>query len=245
MMNKQIHDEFRKEMRKAWEAYEPECTPSDIPEPDLSFLDNFDNNEDTEDELDLSFLNEKPKKKWQTAHLTKVAVIVIGILLTSGIVGTFLSVDSAYGVKPVIQKVKQFFSEDESGAEEKVVITDIKDLKKGLEVVKDTYVPQYLPAGYSFYEGEFVKFDGTLIAMLGYSNKDKLLTITTNISYDSSTIFISGDPYTSASGKEMYLEQLEDELTLTYLEGNFMFHVNGDISIGEAEKIMDNLTLYK
>lgn len=244
-MNKQIHEEFRKEMQKAWEAYEPECEPSDIPEPDLSFLDNLDDKENFEDELDLSFLNEKPKKKWRHARFAKVAVLVIGILITSSIVGAFFSVDSAYGVKPVIQKVKQFFSEDESGAEEKVVITDIEDLKKGVKVVRDTYVPQYLPAGYVFEKGEFFKFDGTVIAMLGYSNKDNLITITTDKSYKSSTIFISGDPYTSASGKEMYLEQLEDELTLTYLEGNFMFHVNGDLSIEEAEKIMDNLRPYK
>ena len=81
--------------------------------------------------------------------------------------------------------------------------------------------------------------------MLGYSKKGNLLTITTDKSYKSSTIFISGDPYTSASGKEMYLEQLEDELTLTYLEGTTAFHVNGDLSIEEAEKIMDNLRPYK
>ncbi|MCI8485445.1 MAG: hypothetical protein HFH41_14075, partial [Lachnospiraceae bacterium] len=74
---KNIHEEFRRAMQEAYWSWEPKVEDWEIPEPDLSFLDDMEWEEDEENEaeekeplqivhegeMDLSFLESEPKKK--------------------------------------------------------------------------------------------------------------------------------------------------------------------------------------
>lgn len=260
-MEKNVHEEFRRAMQEAYWSCEPKLEEWEIPQPDLSFLDDMEWEEDEasedkeplqivmEREMDLSFLgSEQTKKRHFSVSAKRAAVIAFAVLITGSTIGYMLQSETAYGVKQAFLNVKHMFSPNSKYAdldtgEERLDIVQEADIKKGSTIVPEVYIPQYIPEGFSFEKGTFSNSKEIEYTEYLYVNGKRKIAIDIDKAHETADVSIAGDPYTTKSGKEVYLEEEPDLVTVTYIKDLYIFSVDGAITKEEAIKILDNLQL--
>lgn len=262
-MEQNVHEEFRRAMQEAYWSWEPEVKDWEIPKPDLSFLDDmeWDEEEDAEaeekeplqmvqeQELDLSFLESKPaKKRHFSVSARRAAAVALAVLVTGGAAGYLLQSEPAYGVKQAFLNVKHLFSPDSKyvdtdTGEERLDIEREADIQKGSAIVPEVYIPQYIPEGFSFEKGTFSNSKEIEYTEYLYVNGKRKIAIDIDKAHETADVSLAGDPYTTKSGKEVYLEEEPDLVIVTYIKDLYIFSVDGAITKEEAIKILDSLQL--
>ncbi|MCB6993892.1 DUF4367 domain-containing protein [bacterium 210820-DFI.6.37] len=238
MEAKKTHEAFKKAMQEAWEHVDLDkemVERSFIPEPDLSFLEEL--------ELENNKLFVQPKRNYR---LAKIAAFLLAVFLTSSAISLFMNSQASYGVKGLAQNVKHFFSENEPVVDEdgvqSLVLTDWKDLSDGKEIAGTLYAPSYIPEGYEFQEVSFDRVETMAITSYHFSKGKKNLYVDIKVFFDDMDVYVRGDLFQSPfSEKEMYFVKIDDEICITYAEGDHNFSVVGDLSKEEGTRIIEGI----
>lgn len=244
-MGNDIHNEFKKRMQDAWHNYEPNDEELNIPTPDFSFLEEFD---DEPNSMDLDFLdNLKKKHFFSTSRLGKVAVVFIALLVMSSGIAVFLNSNMSYGVKGVFQNIKHYLSPEKEASMDKegvlsLDVTKWENLEEGKKIVSTLYTPQYIPKGYDFIKCSFVKSEDMATTTYEYFNGEKTLMVTISNVESSPDVYISGERYNpSNSNKDIYVEEVNGEFSATYIKDKLFFHVSSTISTAENVKVIEGI----
>lgn len=250
MASNKVHDDFQQEIQKAWEEYIiKDIHDLAIPEPDLSFLKQLpekQKNIDKSEDMQLELLSLK-RKHSSYRRFTKVAIILLAILVTSSAIGIFLNSESSYGVKNFFQNVKHLLSEDEPIVNENDVktlsVSDWNEIENGRKVVGELYVPEYIPKGYTFDKAIFDNIDTIYKTSYSFINGEKELRINIQGIKDDTDIYVAGDPQKSPiSGRAMYVEEDEEGCAITYIKEKHNFCVISRESKQETFKIIEGIT---
>lgn len=171
-MEKNVHEEFRRMMQEAYRSCEPKLEDSQIPKPDLSFLEESEQEEHEPEDIERE-----------------------------------------------------------------------EDIKLGADVVPEVYVPEYIPEGFTFAEGHFSNSKELFYMDYTYKKGDQKLLISVDKQKESADVYVAGEPYTTESGKEVYLMESETSTGVNYLTDLYMFSADGPLDKEEIIKIIDHLTL--
>ena len=247
-MRNETHEKFRKAMQAAWEDSvldRKDLEDLEIPEPDLSFLEQEESG--PEPEMNLEFLDSVEKKPRRFARFAKIAACVCLVFITGSAASIFWNSDSSYGVKSVIQNVKHFFSSEEPEVNENGVETltvmDWNELENGRKVVGKLYAPEYIPQGYRFQEALFENVQGVQQCIFyTYVCDKKELKIQIQTWYGNVDVYLLGEAFRSPiSGREMYLDESEGICTISYAEENQDYCVFAQLSQNEVLKVVEGI----
>lgn len=123
-----------------------------------------------------------------------------------------------------------------------LVLTDWKDLSDGKEIAGTLYAPSYILEGYEFQEVSFDRVETMAITSYHFSKGKKNLYVDIKVFFDDMDVYVRGDLFQSPfSEKEMYFVKIDDEICITYAEGDHNFSVVGDLSKEEGARIIEGI----
>lgn len=250
-MGNNVHEEFKKKLQESWNEYRPDEDDLKIPEPDFSFLDNEAKEREVirPEDMDLGFLEAKRKSPFR--RFSKVAVVLIAVLVAGSGTALFLNSNMSYGVKGVIQNVRHAIDPQEQPVMEEdgvrsLEIVSWENIKNAENVISDLYIPEYIPEGYVFDKANFSSTEDGDSSAYEYVKGDEVLAIFVDTNKTNTDVYVSGEAYLSPfSDKQFYLEEGGGTSTVTYLKDEMMYRVSSSLGKEENAKILENIKLEK
>lgn len=163
----EVHKKLGEELEKAY--LKREVPKEDVPEFDFSFLDEEPELDAEEPDAVREEVSVSPAKtgKRRFSRFTKVAAVVIILLLCTNIFLLGKDSSDSYGDKGILHRLYQgvtgLFTDSEeeteaSDVEEALTVQEEKDLANAKEFLPELYVPTYMPEGYEFEKLTIKKF---------------------------------------------------------------------------------------
>lgn len=183
----EVHKKLGEELEKAY--LKREVPKEDVPEFDFSFLDEEPELDAEEPDAVREEVSVSPAKtgKRRFSRFTKVAAVVIILLLCTNIFLLGKDSSESYGDKGILHRLYQgvtgLFTDSEeqteaSDVEEALTVQEEKDLANAKEFLPELYVPTYMPEGYEFEKLTIKKFySGDRQVNYWYTYGDKKITI--------------------------------------------------------------------
>lgn len=221
-MDNKKPESYEETHKKLAEALQEACSTKEfgeykIPEMDLSFLEDdciFDESE----ELPVPEKNEK-KKHFHFSRFTKVAAIIVILLLSINILMLATDSTDSYGNRGIINKIVGVFTDDEGYIEDNeviktYVITNEDEMFDMVTSFPELYVPNYLPNEFELNK-LIVEFTASGDCRAKYKYvKGKKEEVLIGLSYaiDSMEVMYSADEYEKI--------KLEDRIICIYQDVN-------------------------
>lgn len=263
MEARETHARLQREMREAWLNYKIEEDDIEIPQPDLTFLEETDDLSQSADmeAIGPEFLESSKKSYCHVIRMGKVAVVLLAVLVTISTAAMFLDSDASYGGGGTIQNIKRFFSPkqgpvaengDRSGKEAQVedpdqqdlIVTDWEDVKKHKDLMARLFLPQYIPEGYAFDRVWFANTEDVTAAVYTYRKGETKLMISVENLKEEGAASLEGDSYVEPkTGREFQIakDKKEGTQTISVMEEDDVFRVCGVLDKEEGIKIIDSL----
>lgn len=192
----EVHKKLGEELEKAY--LKREVPKEDVPEFDFSFLDEEPELDAEEPDAVREEVSVSPAKtrKRRFSRFTKVAAVVIILLLCTNIFLLGKDSSESYGDKGILHRLYQGVTGLFTDSEEQTEASDVeefmdfdtlgeKELKKAKEFLPGLYVPTYIPEGYEFSDLSIEKYySGDYQGIYLYKNGENEIQILQHYSQD-------------------------------------------------------------